>query len=62
MIQISQVGQEITGLPLKNHLVAPNAAKHLPQNGNWTAMKESTLVRNHSAALSLTTHALTQVQ
>ena len=37
---------------LKDRSVAANVARHLLQKANWTAMKEFTLMRNHSAVQS----------
>ena len=45
----------------KRPLSCCHLVKHLTQNRNWTAMKESTLVRSHSAAQSVTWHSLKQL-
>ena len=45
----------------KRPLSCCHSVKHLTQNRNWTAMKESTLVRSHSAAQSVTLHSLKQL-
>ena len=50
-------GIKCTAPLLRNHLVAQNVVKHSPQKINWTAMKESTPMRDHSAAQSVTTNA-----
>ena len=50
MIQMSQEKQKILS---RDHSVASNVVRHFHQNGNLTAMKESTLVRSHSAVHSV---------
>ena len=54
VIQMSQEKQKIRGPLSRDRSVASNVVRHLPQKAVWTVMKESTLVRSHTAAQSVT--------
>ena len=45
----------------KRPMTCSNVVRHLPLKANWTAMKESILVRNHSAAQGVRRHSHRQV-